>query len=190
MPTNENKPEDIVVRLAGEVHLDQLTDLLSACADDMRRHGFDQWDQEYPTRATVLADIQSGALFVALAEKEDEEGMGKGKGEGRVVGAFTLNQHQDPEYGEVAWMIPALPVAVVHRLMVHPNAQRMGLGRFLMRFAERRAWRMGFRALRLDTLEKNARALALYRALGYHEAGQVTFRGKGRFTCFEKALAR
>ena len=180
MPTPETDPqefpEDIVVRLAGDADLDPLTGLLAACVDDMRHHGLDQWDEQYPTRATLHADIQAGSLFVALA----------GDG-GVVVGAFTLNQRQDPEYGDVSWTIRTPLVAVLHRLMVHPRAQRRGLARFLMGFAERRARRLGFRALRLDTLEHNARGLALYRGLGYREAGPVTFR-KGRFTCFEKAL--
>lgn len=72
--------------------------------------------------------------------------------------------------------------------MVRPDAQRGGLGRFLMRFAEREAHRLGCRAIRLDTMDANARALALYRALGYRQAGGVRFR-KGAFTCFERRVA-
>jgi ribosomal protein S18 acetylase RimI-like enzyme len=72
--------------------------------------------------------------------------------------------------------------------MVHPSVQRMGLARFLMRFAELRARRLGYDAIRLDAFTGNAPSLGLYRALGYAEVGGVRLR-KGLFRCFEKPLA-
>jgi GNAT superfamily N-acetyltransferase len=165
------------VRLAGAADLDALVGLLGDCVREMQARGLDQWDQVYPNRATLETDIAAGTLYRAT----------RADGSDGWLGSFTLNQHQDPEYADVPWRVTAQPVAVVHRLMVHPSAQRRGLGRFLMRFAERRAGELGFRALRLDTLLANQRALALYRNLGYAEPGQVRFR-KGLFACFEKAL--
>jgi GNAT superfamily N-acetyltransferase len=168
---------DIDVRPATADDLDALVRLLGDCVADMRARGLDQWDEVYPQRDTLAADLAGGTLYRATRA-----------GGGALIGALTLNQHQDPEYAEVPWQFGAPPIAVVHRLMVHPDVQRTGLGRFLMGFAERRAWELGFRTLRLDTLVANDRALALYRALGYREPGQVRFR-KGLFTCFEKALS-
>lgn len=173
---------DIDVRPATAIDLDALVGLLADCVHDMQARGLDQWDEVYPDRAKLAADIAGGTLYRAAR-------AGAAGGDVRLVGAFTLNQHQDPEYTDVPWQFVAPPVAVVHRLMVHPSSQRGGLGRYLMRFAEGRAWELGFRTLRLDTLVANHRALALYRALGYREPGQVRFR-KGLFTCFEKALTR
>ncbi len=141
----------------------------------MQARGLDQWDDVYPDRATLATDIQARALYLAACDGAP------------LRGALTLNQRQEPEYAGVAWKIAVEPVAVVHRLMVHPSAQRAGLGRFLMRFAEREAHRLGCRAIRLDTMDANTRALALYRALGYRQAGGVRFR-KGAFTCFERRV--
>lgn len=172
---------DIEVRLAAAGDLDALVGLLGVCVREMQARGLDQWDELYPNPATLAADVAGGTLYRAT------RGDGDG-GDGDLIGSFTLNQHQDPEYADVPWRFVAPPIAVVHRLMVHPDLQRGGLGRFLMRFAERRAWELGFRTLRLDTLLANDRALALYRTLGYREPGQVRFR-KGLFACFEKALS-
>jgi GNAT superfamily N-acetyltransferase len=166
------------VQLAGAGDLEGLVGLLGDCVRQMQARGLDQWDEVYPSRATLEADIAGGTVYRATPAD----------GSAGLLGSFTLNQHQDPEYADVPWQVTAPSVAVVHRLMVHPNAQRCGLGRFLMRFAERRAWELGFRALRLDTLLANERALALYRNLGYREPGQVRFR-KGLFACFETALS-
>jgi GNAT superfamily N-acetyltransferase len=130
----------------------------------------------YPVRSTLAADIDARTLYLAA------------RAGAPLLGAITLNQRQEPEYADVAWAVALEPVAVVHRLMVHPTAQRGGLARFLMRFAEREAHRLGCRAIRLDTMDANTRALALYRALGYRQAGGVRFR-KGAFTCFERRVA-
>jgi GNAT superfamily N-acetyltransferase len=176
-PATDPRPGHVAVRLAEESDLDDLSGLLRDCVSDMRSGGLDQWDDLYPNRSTLKADIDGRALYLASA------------GARAAVGAFTMNQHQDPEYAGASWEIADTPVAVVHRLMVHPTSQRTGLGRFLMRFAERRAWQLGFRTIRLDTLLANAGALALYRALGYREAGHISLRfRKGVFVCFEKRL--
>ena len=174
----DNLVDSVDVRLGEAGDLDDLLALLRDCVREMNGRGLDQWDDVYPDRATLAADLDARSLYVAA----------RGAPPARVLlGAFTLNQRQDPEYADVAWRITAAPIAVVHRLMVSPLAQRRGIGRFLMRFAEAEACRLGFRAIRLDTLDDNARALAFYRSLGYRAAGGVRFR-KGAFTCFERAL--
>jgi ribosomal protein S18 acetylase RimI-like enzyme len=176
-------PLGVTVRLAEARDLDGLVGLLDRCVGAMQAGGLDQWDQLYPNRATLEADLQSsGTLYLAVREAI------RGGAED-LCGSFTMNQQEDPAYAEVAWQITSPPIAVIHRLMIDPGVQRQGLGRFLMGFAERRALQLGFRTLRLDTRLDNDRALALYRGLGYRDAGRVSFHlRKGRFACFEKAL--
>lgn len=175
MQASGDNLDDPAMRLGDPADLDELARLLRDCVQEMQGRGLDQWDDVYPDRAVLQADLGGRVLYVAS------------RGGGPLAGAFTMNQHQDPEYAEVAWQIQSAPVAVVHRLMVHPTCQRAGLGRALMRFAERQAHHLGFRAIRLDTLIDNARALAFYRGLGYRDAGRVRFR-KGLFACLEKAV--
>ena len=175
--TTDNFPE-VTVRIAEARDLDDLLGLLRSCVTEMQARGLDQVGRRLPDRElTLTGDIQARALYVAARA-----------GTPPLLGALTINRRQEPEYAEVAWQILVEPIAVVHRLMVHPTAQRIGLGRFLMRFAEGEAYRLGCRAIRLDTMDANERALALYRALGYREAGGVRFR-KGAFTCFERRVA-
>jgi GNAT superfamily N-acetyltransferase len=182
MPPNN---DDLTIRLGETGDLPGLASLLRDCVREMQARGLDQWDDVYPDRATLTADLEARSLYLAAADRapssQEEEP------EPQLLGAFTLNALQEPEYAAVPWQITAEPIAVVHRLMVSPAAHRTGIGRRLMRFAEREAYRLGFRTIRLDTLDDNARALALYSGLGYRAAGGVRFR-KGAFTCFEKAL--
>jgi GNAT superfamily N-acetyltransferase len=167
---------NVLIRPAHVDDLPRAKELLRDCVTAMRAEGVDQWDDVYPHPETLLADLRSGSLYVASASGFP------------VAGTFAIDDHQDPEYADVPWTIVTPRVAVVHRLMVHPRLQGRGLAPFLMRFAELRARRLGYSALRLDTFTANPRSLRLYATLGYHDAGAVIFR-KGVFRCFEKDLA-
>jgi GNAT superfamily N-acetyltransferase len=167
---------NILVRHAHADDLLRVEELLRECVQKMRADGIDQWDDVYPTAATLTADVAGGGLYVASAE-----GL-------PVAGAFAIDERQEPEYAAVPWSVQAPRVAVVHRLMVHPRCQGRGLGPYLMRFAELRARQLGYGAVRLDAFTSNPRSLRLYQRLGYLDAGPVTLR-KGLFRCFEKDLA-
>lgn len=93
---------DCLIRIAREEDIVPLSGLLRDCIEDMRAHGIGQWDEVYPARSTLLADVQSGTLYLASLQTQP------------VVDSLVLNDHQDPEYFEVAWRIDGVPIAVVH----------------------------------------------------------------------------
>jgi ribosomal protein S18 acetylase RimI-like enzyme len=166
----------VFVRAAGEDDVDDVMQLVARCIDAMRREGIEQWDDVYPDRQTILSDAREGTLYVGSFEAAG------------LAGTLAINDYQNPEYAQVHWTISPARVAVVHRLMIDPRHQGRGIARELMRFAEELARGRGYDAVRLDAFSENPRALRLYQRLGYHDAGTVTFR-KGKFHCFEKALA-
>jgi ribosomal protein S18 acetylase RimI-like enzyme len=165
----------VTIRLAEESDVDAVMQLVARCIAGMRAAGIEQWDDIYPDRETLLADARAKTLYVA------SDGLS-------LVGVLVLNDYQNPEYADVPWTLAAARVAVVHRLMIDPRLQRRGIARELMRFAEGLALELGFDVVRLDAFSANPRALRLYEALGYRDAGAVMFR-KGVFRCFEKRLA-
>jgi GNAT superfamily N-acetyltransferase len=166
---------NVLVRRGHADDVPRLVDLLGACIASMREQGIDQWDEAYPTEATLRRDVDAGTLYVAAAP-----GM-------PLAGAFVVDQREEPEYANVAWRVGA-PATFVHRLMIHPACQRRGLARHLMGFAEIVARRAGCTAVRLDALIANAPSLRLYETLGYEPVGEVRLR-KGPARCFEKDLA-
>ena len=165
---------DVSIRIAEESDLPGVMSLLRACIDDMRARGIDQWDEIYPTQERFAADVSDRALYVGSTD-----GV-------QLVGAFTLNGYQDAEYAAASWTFNDARVSVVHRLIVHPAFHGRGIARELMRFAEDLATSLGCGIMRLDAFRSNPKALRLYRALGYLEAGEVRFR-KGAFVCFVNA---
>jgi ribosomal protein S18 acetylase RimI-like enzyme len=138
--------------------------------------GIEQWDEQYPGEDILESDIKSGCMYVCCLS-------------GAVVSAMAFNEYQDPEYEDVAWQYRQGKTGVIHRVCVHPDAQGKGVAKQMISFMEDRARGMGYACIRLDTFSGNAPALALYRSLGYTYVGDVFF-AKGKFHCFEKALAQ
>ena len=116
----------------------------------------------YPERITAETALAADELFVM-----EEAGV--------VVGTGIINQTQVDVYEKGNWKHPAEPteVMVLHTLVIDPEDKGRGLGRRFVRFYEDYARQNGCRCLRMDTNSRNARARAMYRKLGYREAGIV-----------------
>lgn len=135
----------------------------------------------YPTGETARAALAAGELFVDARE-------------GKIVAAARINREQVPEYALCRWQYaaPEEKIMVLHTLTVDPKASGQGVGSGFVAFYEQYARENGCVCLRMDTNEINASARALYRRLGYREAGVVPcdFQGLGQIhlVCLEKAL--
>lgn len=127
------------------------------------------WVREiYPTRETAVAALDRGDLFVGV----DDE---------KIVGTAVINQVQVKEYYDGNWEFPAddSEVMVLHALVISPDEAGRGLGKAFVAFYEEYALLHGCHYLRMDTNEKNVRARALYKKLGFSERGNIpcTFNG-------------
>ena len=135
----------------------------------------------YPTEKTALAAIERDDLFVLERE-------------GRILGTAIINQCQVSGYETAQWQHPASDseVMVLHTLVIHPEAAGRGGGRAFLGFYEEYARENGCAYLRMDTNERNARARAMYKKLGYREIGVIptTFNGIAgvNLVLLEKAL--
>jgi ribosomal protein S18 acetylase RimI-like enzyme len=164
------------IRVATADDLETAMALRSDCIAAMRAAGIEQWDDVYPNRETLAADIRDGAMHLAIGP------------DGAVAGLIVLNELQNPEYDGVPWTEHSSRIIIIHRLMVAPAVQQRGIARALMAFAEQRSASLGYEVARLDAFTRNPRALRLYETLGYRDVGGITLR-KGAFRCFEKRIA-
>ncbi|MBQ7381023.1 MAG: GNAT family N-acetyltransferase [Clostridia bacterium] len=135
----------------------------------------------YPVRSTAEAAIAADDLFVLEQD-------------GEIVASARINKIQVAEYQTVTWSHEARDeeVMVLHTLAVAPWVERRGYGTSFVKFYEEYAKENGCPYLRMDTNEKNARARALYKKLGYAEKGIVPCVFNGiedvNLVCLEKTL--
>ncbi|MCI0756579.1 GNAT family N-acetyltransferase [Teichococcus vastitatis] len=135
--------------------LPELAALLRACVDNGASIGF----------LPPLAEAEALAFWQGLcpAIAEGSRRLLVARRDGRILGTGSLCPAGLPN---------GRHRAEISKLMVHPAARRLGLGRALMRALEALAAREGRWLLVLDTLTGDA-GETLYRGLGWQEAGQV-----------------
>jgi ribosomal protein S18 acetylase RimI-like enzyme len=161
------------IRLAHPDEIEDVLTVVKAAIRHMESQGIHQWDEVYPDRFVLQADLDKGHMHIIEAK-------------GRIAGVVVINEDQSPEYGAVPWQYQGRAL-VVRRLTIDPFHERRGLARQLMAFAEKTAITIGCDTVRLDAFTQNPGAVALYNSLGYRNAGTVQFR-KGVFYCYEKQM--
>ncbi len=116
----------------------------------------------YPTCATVESALSRNDLFIL----EDN---------GKIVGAAVINRVQCEEYKYGNWSSDASDdeVMVLHTLVISPKESGKGYGRNFVDFYEKYALQHNSPYLRMDTNERNIKARAMYKKLGFKEVGTV-----------------
>lgn len=116
----------------------------------------------YPTESTAENAFNCGELFVEETE-------------GRIVAAAIINRKQVDVYKDGDWLYKADDgnIMVLHTLVVSPSASGKGCGKAFVAFYEEYALKNNCHVLRMDTNERNEKARAMYRKLGYREAGII-----------------
>ena len=162
---------DAIAAIYGEIHTEEEAGRAST-----------GWQRAiYPTRKTAEDAVAIGDMFVA---EED----------GRVVAAARINREQVDVYAHTPWQYAASDdaVMVLHTLVVSPAEKGRGLGSAFVAFYEQYARENSCPVLRMDTNERNTVARALYKKLGYREAGVMPCVFNGipgvGLVCLEKKL--
>lgn len=165
----------MIYRLAEEKDIPSICDLLSSAISEMEDNGIDQWDEVYPTKQDIVADVQKKNQFVGTMDESI-----------RVI--FTINKDCDEQYQNGAWKCPNSEYRVIHRLCVDPAYQNKGIAKETLDYIEDVMKRSGVESIRLDVFCDNPFALSLYRNNGYEAVGIAHWR-KGKFLLMEKQLA-
>ena len=134
----------------------QLAELLHACVESGAAVSFVQpfsrEDAAAFWRHTVLPAVESGSCRVLIARDS-----------GRIVGTVQFHFATAPNQPHHA---------DVRKLLVHPDARRMGVARSLMLAVEQQARLDGRTLLTLDTRTGDL-AEPLYLSLGYIKVGEI-----------------
>jgi ribosomal protein S18 acetylase RimI-like enzyme len=162
--------------LAQAHHLEQVFHNLTASNKNLLTQGIYQWDDTYPSRALLEADIQSKTMFVLLENHQ-------------VIASVSVDTKQPAVYSEIFWNPVTSNPLMVHRLCVAPEKQGQGLGRRMLEFVETYAKEKSHDCIRVDVHTQNKAALATYENRNFKRLGEVFFpRRNVPFVCMEKVL--
>ena len=132
------------------------------------------WDDSYPNKEVYLKDIENDKLYVIILNN-------------KVLGAIATYEELDKEYENVNWNVR--DGLVIHRLVVHREYQKLGLGSLLMEYVENEAKKLNIESIKLDTYSKNIKGVNFYKKNGYKIKGNINLAPwKEKFYCFEKLL--
>ena len=163
---------------AGDISdIDVILNITKSCAANMIQNDIYQWNEHYPDRNSFVNDAKNQELYVF--SKND-----------KVVACISLCKHMDEVYLPVIWKTSNHNNLYIHRLAVHPDFQKKGVGKLLMDFAEKYARENNYISVRLDTFSVNKRNLKFYESRGYQQLEGIYFPKQSEFPfyCYELIL--
>jgi ribosomal-protein-alanine N-acetyltransferase len=133
---------------------------------------------DYPYRLEP-AHVGDAPLLAAMSQAHVETGLKPAWGPGRIrwhvrdAESVVLTARREAMVAGFAIMRYGEDVAHLNLLAVDPAHRRRGVARSLVRWLEETALTAGTFIIGLELRAGNEPARALYRALGYHELGQI-----------------
>ncbi len=151
---------------ATESDVPALAALHAAAAEDLtRRFGVGHWSSTQGEGGIRQALRKPKFARVLIARSRD-----------RIAGTLHLATKK-PWAIDTAYFTPVKTALYLTGMAVHPDYQRKGVGRLLMKEAEAitRAWPAD--AIRLDAYDAKAGAEGFYAKCGLREVGRVAYKG-------------
>lgn len=164
-----------MIRLAKLKEIDQIMTVVKQAVALMKVDGNDQWNDTYPSRDSLLQNINSNELYI-LEIKED------------IAAMIVIEKRQDFWYEQVKW-VENDSFYVLHRLAVASDFRRQGLGKKMIEFSISKANENHVAAIKADTYSKNQKMKKLFVKLGFTYVGDIYFNNKKLpYYCYEYIL--
>lgn len=154
-----------MIRRATIEDIDRILSIVHSAQLSLRELGIDQWQDGYPRRENIEADIEANIGWVVT----DDANIAIGYAAIPFTGEEAYKQLPDE-----AWHTGERYV-VVHRLCVDGAIRRQGVAMQLITHAIELARDNGMDGFRIDTHRGNIRMLALVEKLGFSYCGIVRY---------------
>lgn len=167
---------EVVFRRALEGDAGSIMEIIDFARQKMLAEGKQQWDEGYPLRSDIDADISGGDAYVLCIG-------------GRVVAYGVIIFGEEPAYRHIVngkWLSDQ-PYVVVHRLAVSGRERRRGLGRLFMQRVEQMMAERGVHSFKVDTNFDNEAMLHMLDKLSFSYCGEINYE-RGTRMAFEKVL--
>lgn len=154
------------ILLAAEADAAPLAALHAAVADHLTGHyGHGPWSSA-PSERAVLSHLHKPKFSRALVVH----------GDGRIIAALRLATKKPWAIDTKYFSLAKMPLYLTG-MAVHPDYQRKGLGRLILKEAEAVARSWPADTIRLDAFDSNAGAGHFYAKCGYREVARVAYKG-------------
>jgi GNAT superfamily N-acetyltransferase len=147
-----------MIRRANAGDIAEVARLARLVANDLRRLGIDQWSDIYPLAIHFQADVEKNGLYVYV----DHD---------RVIGAMAILPENDPPYLTIPFSQGKS--LVVHRVMVHPNYMKSGIGKQMFQFLIQKAKEEAIDWIKIDTHPDNYRMRSFLQAHAFRQIGYM-----------------
>ena len=158
--------------------LDGVMEIVRQAQASLKARGIDQWQNGYPDRPAIEADIARGWSYV-LADGE------------RVLGTTAISFAGEPTYDTIyqgAWGTEAPEYAFLHRIAVSGACKGKGVPSLFFQELERQARERGLPCLRGDTHRENKIMQRVMEKNGLSYRGVIYLEDGGERLAFEKVL--
>ncbi len=173
------KPNDTLFRPATQADLNDIMDIIDYARQRMLAEGKRQWDEHYPQREHIEADIRGGYGHVLCQS-----------GEVVAYGAILFGKEPEPAYRHLTggtWLSEQ-PYVVVHRLAVAGTARGRGFGLLLMSQVESLMRERGVRSFKVDTNFDNFAMQHILEKMHFRYCGDIHYGERGSRMAYEKII--
>lgn len=144
----------------------------------LKKQGIDQWQDNYPTREIIEADINTAEAYVL-----DDDG--------HVAGYFAVYTADEPVYEYLeggCWLLQSKNFAAMHRVCISHEYRGKGLAHMIYTYAAERAHELGRDSIRVDTHHDNKIMRHMAESHGFVACGTVYYPGNLKRIAYEKLL--
>lgn len=143
---------------------EDLDEICALCSMVAKRTLNSYWDDEYPNREILSADITCQSLYKILHE-------------GKIISIMQIRSGSDllasePEMAAGNWDASIKNPCGLGRFCVSPDFQGQGLGRRVMTASLEKARSMGYDGAFFQAVKPNSTAIHLYDSMGFHRTGE------------------
>lgn len=155
--------------------IDSIMTIIRQAVEQMRREYKHQWDDEYPQRSHIAADVAQGCGYVMLCG-----------GQLAAYGAVIFSGEPSYEGIRGRWLTDG-PYVVLHRLAVADAVKGQGVAVRFMAEVEKMAVAKGVHSFKVDTNYDNTRMRRVLCKLGFAYCGDISY-PQGDRMAYEKPL--
>lgn len=168
-----------MIRKTSTKDLDRLMQMINAAKVGLKNRGVNQWQDGYPDKNVIEADIKKGVSYVS------ERG-------GEIAASAVISFEKEKCYEGITegeWLKPCKSsYAVIHRIVASEEYQRTGAATELLNYAVSLCKRHGAESIKIDTHRDNKVMRQWLGKQGFVCCGAVRLEDGGERIAFEKLI--